>query len=458
MLDNTYRPEIPVVLTIAGSDSSGGAGIQADLKTITLLGGYGASVITALTAQNTCGVFAIEAPPASFVAKQLEVVREDLEVQAVKTGMLFNAEIILKLAPLLKKMSVPLVVDPVCVSQSGHKLLQDKAIEVLKKEILPLATLLTPNIPEAELLSGVKLESRKDIPACLKSLFALGCQAILLKGGHFFPEDGQEVVDILAFPEGKTIEFKSPKVFTSNNHGTGCTLSAAIATFLAKGMDIPLSVAKAREFLLFSLKKAYALGKGAGPVNHLAKTYQEVNRYRALEDLWWLKKKLLTEKLGFLVPEVRMNMVRLIPYAQDKEDVAGFEGRISVDKEGRLLWGEVLFGVSSHMARVVLTAAQYDPRIVLAANIRYSPRILEAIRKIGYPVFTFNREDEPKEVKEKEGSTLEWGVAKVFAENKGQKIEFIADPGEKGKEPMIRVLAYSKEDLLGKLKQIGEAY
>lgn len=452
-----YRPNIPVVLTIAGSDSSGGAGIQADLKTITALGGYGASVITALTAQNTCGVFDIFAPSASFVAKELEVVLEDLPVKAIKTGMLFKGEIIKKIASILKESKIPLVVDPVCVSQSGHKLLQDEAIEVLKQELLPLATLLTPNGPETEILTGIKLSSPESYEKCFQKFWQLGCKAVLLKGGHFITSSDLEVVDILGLSDGKIIKFKGPRIDTANNHGTGCTLSAALATFLARGYDLLLSIEKAREFLTFSLKHSFPLGKGSGPVNHLAWGYKYFFRQQIREELLWLKDRLEAEKKAYkLVPEVRMNIVRLAPYAEGMEDVAGFDGRISVDKRKKLIFGQVDFNVSSHMAKVILTAAKYDANLVLAANIRYSPEILQSIEKAGFEIFYFNRKDEPKEIKEKEGSSLEWGVEKVFLENPGKKIEFIADPGEIGKEPMIRLLAFSKEDMWQKIKKILE--
>ncbi len=259
----------PNILTIAGSDSGGGAGIQADLKTIMALGGYGMSVITALTAQNGTGVSAIHAPEPDFVVAQLHAVQEGFSVAAAKTGMLFSTPIMLALAKELKKVSFPIIVDPVCVSQSGHTLLQEDAISTLKEHIIPLATLLTPNKPEAELLTGKKLESSEDVEGIANDLMALGAKAVLIKGGHF--ESSIMVTDWLCLPNEKPQALQQAHVTTINNHGTGCTLSAAIATYLGLGMPLSVSVKKAQEYVNLALRKSYTPGQGHGPLNHAAK-------------------------------------------------------------------------------------------------------------------------------------------------------------------------------------------
>ncbi len=259
----------PNILTIAGSDSGGGAGIQADLKTIMALGGYGMSVITALTAQNGEGVDAIHAPEPAFVLQQLQTVLNGFSVAVAKTGMLFSAEIMLTLEPELKKVNFPIVVDPVCVSQSGHTLMQADAIDCMKERIIPLATLLTPNKPEAELLSGKKIQTSDDVQAVAEVLLALGAKAVLIKGGHF--ESSIMVTDWLCLPGEQPQALLQAHVNTNNNHGTGCTLSAAIATYL--GLELPLSVAikKSQEYVNLALRKSYNPGKGSGPLNHGAK-------------------------------------------------------------------------------------------------------------------------------------------------------------------------------------------
>jgi hydroxymethylpyrimidine/phosphomethylpyrimidine kinase len=261
----TYIP--PCVLTIAGSDSSGGAGIQADLKTMTVLGCYGASVITALTAQNTVGVHGIFAPEPEFVAAQLGAVLDDLPVKAAKTGMLFSAPIIDALIPLLEEADFPLVVDPVCVSQSGHTLLQEDAVEALRDRIIPLAALLTPNRPEAELLADMSIDTEDDVARAIQKLLAMGAGAVLLKGGHF---EGDAMVDWLGLPGQKPMPVPHARVETRNTHGTGCTLSAAIASWLGRGADMEEAVRRGQAYLHLGLEKGYDIGKGDGPVNHLA--------------------------------------------------------------------------------------------------------------------------------------------------------------------------------------------
>lgn len=270
----------PNILTIAGSDSGGGAGIQADLKTIMANGGYGMSVITALTAQNGLGVNGIHAPDADFVALQLRTVLDGFAVAAIKTGMLFSADIIMTVGAMLREQVlahvpnvplvplVPLVVDPVSVSQTGSPLLRKDAVAALIEHIVPLADLLTPNRPEAELLAQMQIETEDDIAAAAQRLLALGAKAVLIKGGHF--SHSILVTDWLCLPNEPPLALRQAHVDTPHTHGTGCTLSAAIATFLGLGLPLRVAVSRAQEYLNMTLRKAYAPGKGCGPVNHAA--------------------------------------------------------------------------------------------------------------------------------------------------------------------------------------------
>jgi len=258
----------PNILTIAGSDSGGGAGIQADLKTIMALGGYGMSVITALTAQNGEGVTGIHAPEPEFVAQQLTTVLQGFPVAAAKTGMLFSAQIIGVLAEILRKRDFPLVVDPVSMSQSGSKLLRDDAIEALKNEILPLSDLLTPNRPEAEMLTGISIDGQEAAFAAGERLLQMGAKAVLIKGGHM--DSSIMVTDYLCQPGQAPKAMPQARVETVNNHGTGCTLSAAIATGLGKGLPLQVAVSNAQAYLNVALRKSYNPGRGCGPVNHAA--------------------------------------------------------------------------------------------------------------------------------------------------------------------------------------------
>jgi hydroxymethylpyrimidine/phosphomethylpyrimidine kinase len=260
----------PIALTIAGSDSSGGAGIQADLKTFTALGVYGASVITALTAQNTRGVSAIHAVPPKFVAQQIDAVAEDLSIGAIKTGMLNDRDTVLAVAAGIRRHKLhPLVVDPVMVATSGDLLLAPDAIAAVRDALLPLADLITPNLAEAARLLDQPIAADEiDMRAQGDALLALGPKAVLIKGGH---GTGTEASDILVLRDAPAERISLPRIDTLNTHGTGCTLSAAIAAFLARGEPIAAATAAGKQFVHAAILDARDLriGHGAGPVDHL---------------------------------------------------------------------------------------------------------------------------------------------------------------------------------------------
>ena len=261
----TYRR----VLTIAGSDSGGGAGIQADLKTISAIGCYGMSVITALTAQNTRGVTGIHAVPPAFAAEQMTAVFTDIGADAVKIGMLYSAELIEVVATRLQTYEAKnIVLDPVMVAQSGDKLLQDDAIEAIKKHLMPLADVVTPNIPEAEVLLNRKLQSAEDMHQGAKALAEYGSQSILIKGGHLTENDSTDLLYL--FSEDRFVTLKGERVQTRNNHGTGCTLSSAIASYMARDHDIEAALKKAKSYITQAIKAGagYTIGQGHGPVHH----------------------------------------------------------------------------------------------------------------------------------------------------------------------------------------------
>jgi hydroxymethylpyrimidine/phosphomethylpyrimidine kinase len=261
------RPAI--ALTIAGSDSSGGAGIQADLKTFSALGVYGASVIVALTAQNTHGVQAVEPVRAAFVAAQLDSVLSDLDVGAIKTGMLADADIVATVARALQAAPPrPLIVDPVMVATSGDVLLKPEAVGAIKAALAPLATLITPNLAEAAVLTGGPTAANEaQMREQAVALLRLGCRAVLVKGGH---GSGGEALDVLADASG-VATFASPRIDTPHTHGTGCTLSAAVAALMAEGAALPDAVRRAKDFVWHSLEagRALGVGSGRGPVDHL---------------------------------------------------------------------------------------------------------------------------------------------------------------------------------------------
>lgn len=254
------------VLICAGSDSGGGAGIQADIKAVTAMGGFAMTAITALTAQNTLGVQGVLGIPPDFIRQQIASVLDDLGADAIKTGMLHDTPTIDAVCEelLARAPGVPLVADPVMVAKGGHRLLAPDAVETLKRRLMPLAALLTPNIPEAEVLSGMEIRTEADMLHAAEVLLTLGVPAVLLKGGHM---EGEVLVDLLATPEG-VMRFEDRRIASRHTHGTGCTLASAIAAGLAQGMALADAVARARRYVRAALLAAPGYGAGHGPLNH----------------------------------------------------------------------------------------------------------------------------------------------------------------------------------------------
>jgi len=265
------------VLTIAGSDSGGGAGVQADIKTISACGCYASSAITAITVQNTLGVTAVHAVPVEYIQQQIEAVLEDIDANSVKIGMLHSSEVTICVADMIKKYKIKdVVVDPIMVSTSGHRLIEESAIETLTSELLPLARVITPNIPEAEILLGGKaLDKQSQLYDSARELGEKYGTSVLLKAGHLTEE---KLVDIFYNNEEKTItELPSIRVNTKNTHGTGCTMSSALASFIAKGLTLDEAARHAKDYINGAIVAGadYEIGKGYGPVKHFFELWKD---------------------------------------------------------------------------------------------------------------------------------------------------------------------------------------
>lgn len=256
------------VLIIAGSDSGGGAGIQADIKAVTALGGFAMTAVSAVTVQNTLGVFGIHEIPESIVVQQMRAVLDDIGVDAVKTGMLHSVNVIEGVAGTLDEFDVdaPLVVDPVMVAKGGASLLEQSAVEALKSVLIPRASLVTPNIPEAEVLTGVTIKTADDQARAGEKLMAMGAKAALIKGGHMA---GDQLTDVLVSSGSGREVFTSKRIDTIHTHGTGCTLASAVAVQLAQGRPLSAAVAGARNYVYEAIKTAPGFGHGHGPLNHV---------------------------------------------------------------------------------------------------------------------------------------------------------------------------------------------
>jgi hydroxymethylpyrimidine kinase/phosphomethylpyrimidine kinase len=438
------------ILTIAGSDSGGGAGIQADLKAITLLGGYGMSVITALTAQNTVGVQGIHEILARFVGRQIDSVLSDIGADAIKTGMLANKEIIEIVSKKIRQYQTKMVVvDPVMVSKSGTFLLRRDARDALVKELIPLAWVVTPNLMEASILTGLKVNSLEGMKKAAHLIYKLGARHVVVKGGHL---KGMPV-DVLY--DGNIFnEIEGPRIESKNTHGTGCTFASAVATLLARGDDVSEAVRKAKAFITMAIESGLGLGRGAGPTNPSAFVLREMERYRVIQELKKALGILKEKKVGHLIPEVSSNLGYALPQARGIQDVAAFPGRIVRFEDSVVTHSDPEFGGSQHVANIILTVMKHDPEYCSAMNIRYSKENVAQLKRKGFLVGHFDRRLEPKRVKQKEGSSLEWGVGEVLKKMK-QIPDFIYDKGDVGKEPMIRVLGRNPTEVVNKILKIA---
>ncbi|MDP2768023.1 MAG: bifunctional hydroxymethylpyrimidine kinase/phosphomethylpyrimidine kinase [Candidatus Methanoperedens sp.] len=427
-------------LTIAGVDSGGGAGIAADLKTFAALGVHGTCVITSVTAQNTRGVMNYYDIPVSFIKEQFDAVVGDIRIDCAKTGMLSSPEIVRTVAKLVKKEKLPLVVDPVMAAEAGGELLKDEAVAVLIEELLPLAVVVKPNVSEAERLSGLKIKNIKDAEKAAKKIHDLGAKAVIVTGGHL------EGTDVLFDGEYTYIE---GKLLKGGTHGSGCTHSAALTAEIAKGASLVEAARSAKKFVEQAILSGVKIGGGAAPVNQLAHTLGEAERYRLINNVGEAVELVETNMAAELIPEVGCNIAMGISGASSVKDVAAVSGRIVRLKNKPHAVGCVAFGASSHVARIVLTALHAGSSMHAAMNIRYSEEALSACSKLGLNTASFSRDDEPQGV-----STMEWGV-NLAIRSTGRVPDVIYDTGGVGKEAMIRLLGRDAVEVARRAVEIG---
>lgn len=430
-------------LTVAGSDSVGGAGLQADLKAFEAVGVHGCSVVTAVTSQNTKGVSSIFQVPAAEVASQLKSVFEDVELDAVKTGMLFSADVVKVVSDALKDLESPIVVDPVLAATTGSSLHKQGLVGALITKMIPLAALVTPNIPEASKLTGLEIRDERSAKAAGRKLLELGPRAVLLKGGHL---SGDEAADYL-FTENRVTKISSPRVRTEV-HGTGCALASMIAGNLALGLGLEDAVRRAKGGIYKAILARETVGVGVPCANPLAVLRIEASKPSMLKELEEAGREMETLMDSRLIPEVGSNMGYAVLGALEEDEVAAFDGRIvRVGTRARKV-GCARFGASKHVARIVLAAASHDHEARCAMNVKYSLANLDACRKAKLKVSTFDRAKEPNGV-----SSMTWGVHMAI-EDHGSVPDVIFDEGGKGKEPMIRFLGKDPRDVLSKLRKM----
>ncbi len=434
------------VLIIAGSDSSGGAGIQADIKTASAIGLYPLTVITAVTAQNTKGVQRIHLLSPEDVKYQIDAIADDIDFDVIKVGMLGSYEIARKVIDFVKTVKKPVILDPVMFAQSGSRLTP----EDIFYEIMKYSYLATPNFYETQQLTGMNIASLKDVKEAAKKLCNYAPRVLI--------KCGDSKLDYDVFYDGyEFYEFKIQRINTVNSHGTGCSLATAIASYLALNGDILGAVKMGREFVFNAIKNGIPLGSQFGTVNQMGELYKNSHRFYCVSKLNEAFQLLKELKIGRLLPEIQSNLVYSILEPAGIDDVAGFKGRIISMGEDIFTPSCPQFGGSKHIARVLLTAKSFFPELNSAMALRYDRRVVDQIKKAGFNTAFFDRKKEPKEVREKEGSSLDWGV-KVACKGLDRYPDFIYDEGGMGKEPVIRVLGKDPFEIVEKIKKIKVFY
>ncbi len=438
-----------VALSIAGSDSGAGAGVQADLKTFSALGVYGCTAITALTAQNTKKVSEIFEVPSEIIEAQVASVMTDLPPDAVKIGMVYSRQAIDTVARSLKRAKMPIVLDPILAAGTGAKLLRDDALEPFVSRMVPLATLVTPNRMEAEKLSGVRIRSREDGIMAARRLRAQGARNVIVKGGHF---GSKTVTDILVDEKGRLTEISNQRIDIKESHGSGCNFSSAATAYLAKGLPLEVACRMANEYVHDAIKNALWIGRGLPVTNPLTSIYRDAMRHRVLSELQEAIDRLLSLP-GFyrLLPETQTNFAYALPDASSHSDVAAVRGRIVRAGKQAVQVSRVEFGASRHMASAVLAYMSVRPYARSVINIRYEPELVEACRSL-FSVSSYDRSKEPRGVKEREGSTISWGTKAALARN--PKAEVIYHRGDVGKEPMITVFGANPAEVVEKIGRL----
>jgi hydroxymethylpyrimidine kinase / phosphomethylpyrimidine kinase / thiamine-phosphate diphosphorylase len=438
-------------LSIAGSDSSGGAGIQADIKTMSALGIYSCTVITAITAQSTSNVDYILPLGAQIIKKQIKSVLSDIPINAIKIGVVYNNEIISAVSHILKHSKIPIVLDPIISAGTGAQLLQKEFVEDFKSKLVPICDVITPNIHEAETLSETKIKTEKDIRKAASKIQELGAKNVIVKGGHF-RNDNEMIVDMILDEHGKFTVFKNPRMKIVETHGSGCNFSAAVTSFLALKYPVINACFLANKYVHRSILKTVKIGKGIPVNNPISKMYEESCRYQVIEDLGMAVENLVNiKKFVDLIPETQSNLVYAIPDARHIEDVAGVNGRIVKAGNKTVPTSGIKFGASKHVASSVLEYMKTNQMIRSALNIKNEKAILNTCKKL-FTVSFYERNLEPRKIKETEGNSIPWGIKMALLKNPDADI--IHHSGDVGKEPMIIIFGQGPQDVVDKVKKI----
>jgi hydroxymethylpyrimidine/phosphomethylpyrimidine kinase len=431
---------MPTALAIAGSDSGGGAGIQADLEAMAAVGVHGATAITSVTSQNTRGVERVDPLPIEGVLGQVDAVTDDLDVRAVKTGMLHTPDVVKAVAECLSGLDVPVVVDPVMVATSGDALSEGDLPAALAR-LAEQTTLLTPNVDECELLLDRSVDGLADAREAGHELREEGWANVLVKGGHLATE---EAVDLLV-TDDEVHELTYPRV-EGTLHGAGCTYSSLVAGLLARGHELEPAVREARARMHRAIQRRYEPGEGPAVLDALEARQPGPPEGQRLSQAAWRIAATLEDAL---VPEVGINVAHAPGPADEPGDVLGLSRRITRTPEGPSAPGPVTCGASRHVARVLLAARHVQPETAAAMNLARHDATLAALEPAGLTTASFDRTDEPEDA----DSTMSWGTTRALKQAK-HDVDAVTDAGARGKEAMIRLLAASPDELVAKVEAI----
>ena len=430
------------ILSIGGSDPSSGAGIQNDVKTITSLDGNCFTVVTAITSQNTRKFASVEPLSPKVVGNQIESILSDFRIDAVKVGMVYNSPIIKVINSKLRKIKVPIVLDPVIKSTTGGVLMTPGSIPDYKKLLMPSGYVITPNKSEAETLTGIKIRTKKDLIACAKKIKKYGTKNVIITGIEL---SRGKVSDFIL--EDKKSDFISSKKLSKKNHGSGCTFSSTLAFCISNGKNIFNSAEFAHQYTIESIQNAEKLGKGipitkTKSIDSIQTTLKNsVNQFTQIKNIYTL------------IPEVQTNFVFSKKNPKSIKDIVGVSGRIVKDRKTVQVVGDFKYGGSKHIGNAVITISKKFPIIRSSANIKFNKNTIKKFQKKGFTVLSYDRQNEPIKTKTRENSTIIWGIKNAIS-SVSRPPDVIFHKGDLGKEPMILVFGKTPHEVIEKISKI----
>ena len=426
------------ILSIGGSDPSSGAGIQSDIKTFSHSGNYPFTVITAITSQNTRKVTSIMPVNKKNLESQMDSILSDFHIDAVKIAMVFNSQIIRTINSKLKNCALPIVVDPIIKSTTGTLLLKKDALYDYKKMIIPLADVITPNVYESKILTGIS-----DVKKSAKKIQSMGAKCVIITG---FTESKNNISDFILEP---TKSYKiSGKKIQIINHGSGCNYSASITESLAKGLTVNEAVKIAKKFVYQSIKNSISIGKGVNITHQkISKDVKEL--LYSIDDFKQIK------NIHKIIPECQTNFVFAKINPKTINDVLGISGRLVKAGKKIITAGEIVYGGSQHVASAVIQINKKFPEILSCINIKYNIKIISKAKKLGFVVLSYDRNKEPKNVKKQENSSINWGISSIL---KTKCPDLIYHKGDFGKESMILIFGETPNDVIKKVSKLRLSY